>query len=265
MNKLEHTDYQRIARYYDWIHSELTADIDFVLSLMEGRLHSVLELGCGTGRIVLPLARAGHEVLGLDTSQAMLDLAESKLNEETIDIKSRVTFVNDDMTNFNLDRRFSLVILSHNTLNELNTDGIKKTFDRIGEHLADDGFIFLDIANPSVLMGHFQENNEVLERQFQDPESGRLVRQSSSISVDVARQQMQVEWVFDTPAGEEVDSSRISHQATYHLIYPHELELLLNSAWFKLDQMYGGYDKELYGEEGERLIAIASKLDRKED
>jgi SAM-dependent methyltransferase len=262
MNSIEEPYYQNIARYYDMIHSELTADIEFILSLLEGGPYSVLDLGCGTGRIVFPLARAGHEVLGLDLSEAMLDLAESKLNKETVDIKMRVKLVNDDMTTFNSERRFSLAIICNNTLNELDTDGIKKTFDRIGEHLYDDSLLLIDVANPFVLMQHFEENNEVLERQFSDPESGRLVQQSSSISVDVARQQTQVEWVFETLADEGGESSRISHQATYHLIYPHELELLLNSAGFKLVQMYGNYDREPYGEEGERLIAIASKIDR---
>ncbi len=64
--------YDQIARFYDLTHAELTADLPFVLQLASEAGGPILELGCGSGRLLLPLARAGHSVIGLDLSGAML-------------------------------------------------------------------------------------------------------------------------------------------------------------------------------------------------
>ena len=66
------SSYDKLAPYYDRFHEALTADVEFVLSLAQQQDGPVLEMGCGTGRLLLPLARAGFEVTGIDTSAAML-------------------------------------------------------------------------------------------------------------------------------------------------------------------------------------------------
>src|SRR5215218_8149650 len=67
----------------------------------------ILELACGTGRLTIPLARDGHEVVGLDASRTMLRAARAKAEAEDLDI----AFVQADMRSFDLGQRFPLIIL----------------------------------------------------------------------------------------------------------------------------------------------------------
>jgi SAM-dependent methyltransferase len=72
--------YEQTAKYYDLVHAELKDDIPLVLTLAGQGKGPILELGCGTGRLLLPLARAGYEVIGLDNSPAMLAKAKARLS-----------------------------------------------------------------------------------------------------------------------------------------------------------------------------------------
>ena len=103
--------YDLIAPYYDLTHAQLTADLGFVLSLASQAGGKVLELGCGTGRLLLPLARAGFTITGLDSSEAMLALAQQKLAQESEVIRGRVTLVSGDMADLSgCGRDFALVL-----------------------------------------------------------------------------------------------------------------------------------------------------------
>jgi 2-polyprenyl-3-methyl-5-hydroxy-6-metoxy-1,4-benzoquinol methylase len=94
----------------------------------------VLELACGTGRLTIPLARDGHDVVGLDASSAMLRSA--KIKTDGLDI----TFVHSDMRDFDLGRRFPLIILSCNSLAHLTSnEDLKAGLACMAKHLAPGG------------------------------------------------------------------------------------------------------------------------------
>lgn len=108
----------------------------------------VLELACGTGRLTIPIARDGHEIVGLDVSSAMLDAARCKAKQARI---REATFVRTDMRSFALGGRFALVIVSCNSLAHLTTnDDLKACFSRIREHLRPGATVAFDIVNPRV-------------------------------------------------------------------------------------------------------------------
>lgn len=252
------TNYDELAQYYDLIHAELTADIEFILSLASGKQRIILELGCGTGRLVLPLARAGHRVFGLDSSLEMLALAKVKLDREPADIQSRVAWIEGDMTSYHIGRLFGLVTISHNTLHELTSDTVRKVFSRIKKHLRPDGLIFIDLGNPfNALQQHDDDFVWVEDKSFQDPESGFLVHQRSSVSFDLPRQKLHVKKVLVSQEGEAPPSKRYTDEIDFYMMYPHELDLLLESAGLQLDQLYGGYAWEPFSDDSDRMIAIA--------
>jgi ubiquinone/menaquinone biosynthesis C-methylase UbiE len=115
--------YDSIARFYDLTHASLTADLPFVLQLAAATNAPMLELGCGSGRLLLPLARAGHTVTGLDVSAGMLDRARARLAQEPTAVQQRVTLHLADMTNFTLPETspFGLIVIPYNTLLHLDT------------------------------------------------------------------------------------------------------------------------------------------------
>jgi len=107
----------------------------------------ILEVACGTGRLTLPLARDGHEVVGLDASPAMLRTAKARADAENVEI----TLVQGDMRSFDLGRHFPLVILCCNSLAHLTTnEDVKAGLACVLKHLSPGGLFAFDVVNPDV-------------------------------------------------------------------------------------------------------------------
>jgi SAM-dependent methyltransferase len=120
------------------------AEIDELLAAADGRSGPVLELCCGSGRITLPLLRAGYEVVGLDNSLSMLGLLAGELDRpENAALADRLSTVVADMADFDLDRKFDLVVLGATAIWNLTEEQRATLFGRVREHLTDDGrFLF---------------------------------------------------------------------------------------------------------------------------
>ena len=140
--------YDEIAGYYDLLHSGMRADIDFALELAEKGCGTILELGCGTGRLVIPLVLACHTVTGLDNSAEMLSLANQKLSGLAARLRERVRLVSGDIRRFELDGQFALIIISHNTFMHLDYEGARESLRCAREHLKPEGWLFIDASNP---------------------------------------------------------------------------------------------------------------------
>ena len=138
--------YDALAAYYDILYSGLApADLSFYSALSKEHESPVLELGCGTGRLTIPLAESGIDITGLELSPAMLARAESKLQECARETQQRCTLLLGDMRCFDLDRRFGLIILAYSSLLELGSERDRhETLDRCRQHLDDDGALVID-------------------------------------------------------------------------------------------------------------------------
>jgi SAM-dependent methyltransferase len=135
----------RNAGLYDLIE-RYTGDVPFYLRQSRAAAGApVLELGCGTGRVLLPLARAGIQVTGIDLSPAMLDICRAKLAAEAPETAARATLVEGDMRQFALPCRFGLIICPLYTFIHLRTVADKLAmFQRVAEHLAPGGRLVLE-------------------------------------------------------------------------------------------------------------------------
>jgi SAM-dependent methyltransferase len=251
--------YEKIARYYDLIHAELTEDISLVLTLAGQTKGPILELGCGTGRLLLPLARAGHTVIGLDNSPEMLARARSRISAESQSVQKRVTLVEGDMTDFKLDTKVNLTIIPYNTLLHLEPAKMEQVFKAIGRHMDDNGRLFIDLVNPQLAAQTPDDHGLTLERVMVDPETGETIVQMASSWADQSRHILHITWLYDVSPLEGGAVHRTAVQAKYYYIYPHEIELLLKSAGFRLSGIYGSYQGEHFNEESERLLIMASK------
>ena len=111
----------QLAELYDAVYADCD-DIAFwqavTPAVSDGPL---LELGCGTGRVLLPLARAGHEVTGIDLAPHMLGRCRAKLKGESGEVRDRVTLREADMAAFDLGRRFAQVYCAFGTFHHLRT------------------------------------------------------------------------------------------------------------------------------------------------
>lgn len=132
------------AIYYDLVQF-FDDDVPFYVERALARGGRVLELGCGTGRVLLPLARAGLEVTGVDASEDMLGVCRAKLAAEPPEVAQRVHLVCGDMRSVSLEGRFGLALIPLYTLNHLLTEEDKlSAFALCVRHLAAGGRLIID-------------------------------------------------------------------------------------------------------------------------
>ena len=255
--------YDSLARYYDIVHSSLTADREYVLGLARGAGGPILELGCGTGRLLLPLARAGHAVTGIDNTPAMLARARTRLDQEPSDVQQRVALIEADMKRLSLphaDRYFSLILLPYNTLLHFQTDEIRQLLRNASKHLHHEGRLFVDVINPFLVDGASYDSEPTLENIYFDQEKGETIRQMSQSWLVSSEQRLHTSWIFEIEIGNERDPTRTTIDFDYWFQYPHQLELLLQQSGYRLEQIMGDYDGTPFDEKSARLLMTARQL-----
>lgn len=248
--------YDQIARFYDLTHDALTEDIPLLVQLAREGGGPVLELGCGTGRLLLPLARAGCHVVGVDNSPEMLARAAARLAREPEAVRERVTLHQQDFTQLEMGQSyFGLAIAPYNTFLHLDTMAKRAALRRVVGCLGGNGRLLLDLANPFWLADMDEaEPAFALENELVDPETGETVRQWSRGGVDSGAQAVRIEWRYEVVGGGETAVSAI-----YHYLLPHEWELLLRQTGFQLQKQWGDYDATPFSEEQPRLLLLAQK------
>jgi SAM-dependent methyltransferase len=240
-------------------HADLRDDIACVLALAAEADGAVLELGCGSGRLLLPLARAGVAVTGVDNSAGMLARAQKRVAGEETAVSARVTLIEADMTALALPEtaRFALVIVPYNTLLHLTPEQVRAMLRGIRGVLAENGRLFIDLINPVIMANTPDDPTLTLESCFTDPETGHTVLQLAANRLDEAGQRLQVTWIYDaTPPGGGPIHRTIA-QGTYYYLYAHQLELLLQEGGFRLLHLAGDYDASPYEEDSARLLLLA--------
>jgi len=257
-----------MAELYDRLSSEFydyhakRGDIKFFVDYALESGGPVLELGCGTGRVLVPTARAGVDITGLDLSVEMLKLCKVKLDVEPEDVKSRVKLINADMRHFELQRRFSLVTITFGPFNNLLT-----VEDQLGcltcihGHLRDGGRLVFDVflAQPTELL--IREETQIVANQlpFLMPDGRSIVWGLSFHDVDYQRQIIHEVLTYDIryPDGR---MERLLYPSDIRFYFRYEVEHLLARAGFTVEAVYGDFDKTPFGEKppGE-LIFVARK------
>jgi SAM-dependent methyltransferase len=242
--------YEKLARFYDVAHTELTADLVFYLHFARQASGPVLEVGCGTGRILLHLVEAGIDITGVDSSPAMLALAREKLGR-------RVSLIEGDMRTVALPERYALSIVSINTfMHLLTTIDQLDALNNLARHLVPGGRLIIDLPAGDELAHQDPDARLTLEQTFLDPDTNHQVMRFVASRVDWATQRQYVTYVYD----ELLEDGRVQRTVapmTLRHIFRYELELLLDRAGYRLEALYGDYDLSLYGEGGPRMIALA--------
>lgn len=254
------TLYALLARYYDLENADFTEDLPFWLELAEEYGDPILELGCGTGRVLLHLARRGHTVTGIDNSPEMLARLGAKLSATSAQhITTAPSLVRADMTSFSVSGLFKQAIMPFNTFMHLLTleDQIA-AFTCIRKHLHPGAALALDMPNPGEAYAA-QEQGLTLERTFMDGESGSAVQQFSSVAIDRAAQITRVTWLYDS-IGPDGAVQRTIVPLTLRYTFPGEMRLLLEKCGFALTHLYGDYQRSPFADGSPRMIVAATAL-----
>ena len=261
--KPHRTNYEAIADLYDHV-AEYAArqDVQFFVEMARETGGPVLEVGCGTGRVLIPTAREGFEIVGLDVSPAMLGQCRHNLANEPAPVRERVELVEADMRDFDLGRQFALITTPFRGFQHLFTvEDQLACLASLRRHLADDGRLVLDIFNPS--LPFLTRDNVGVEEMdgtpFTMPDGRQVVSGQRILARNYHTQIQDAELICDVTHPDGRQERQILSIRVRHL-YRFEAEHLLARAGFAVEALYADYDRKPYGSiyPGE-LIFVARK------
>ena len=246
-------EYALLAESYDSLYAGRIEDIVFYLEeacLLPG---PILEAGCGTGRITLPMADLGLELYALDSSPAMLQILERKLQ---IHPGLPVTIHQGEFQSFRLETVFPQIFIPfRGFLHLLDQKAQLEALLNFRRHLAPDGRLILDIFAPSYRL-FSQEGKVVSMIPDAQQEDGRLLRTFDYVTYSHSHQQIHVERHLLTfhPEGHQTEQMA---SFTLRYVFRYEMDLLLAATGYKLEEVYGGFDRRPYDYHSGEMIFIA--------
>lgn len=249
--------YAADAEFYDAIHAGFDDDIGLWLSFAGRTDRPVLEVGCGTGRIAVPLALAGHAVTGIDPSAAMLAKARAYADAQGAD----VTFVEGVATDMALERdHYGLALVPLDVFLYCEDGEAQLALLRaLGAALTFNGLIVLDLPGPASSLDPVS-NGQPLLVFTGETESGQRFDCWHLHEDDLAAQTRTLRVTYETVDDDGLVRRRVSeHRLRY--LYRFEVEYLLHLAGLVLVDLYGDYDLGPVTNESERMIVVARRKD----
>jgi SAM-dependent methyltransferase len=257
---------ETFAEFYDHLDVYVNrSDVDFFVSEALAARGPVLELGCGTGRVLVPCARAGAAIWGLDFSETMLARCRQKLASEPEEVRRRVTLQQGDMRNFRFDVPFQLVAIPFRPFQHLNEVADQLAcLSSIYRALADGGRLILDLFNPSlkVLVDESRSSEQPSGEPFTLPDGRIVERKERASGRDYLRQVINVELIFyvTQPDGRR---ERLVQALEMRYLFRFEVEHLLARSGFEIVAAYCDYKRTpLEAGPAQELVYVARKVGR---
>jgi SAM-dependent methyltransferase len=227
----------RAARFFDADYAGYADDLPLIEAYAQRTGGPLLELGCGTGRLLVPLARAGYDVTGVDLSPEMLRLARAKL--DAAGLAQRVTLVQGDYAEAPLAGPYRLAFVMMNTFLHLTTGAAQlRALRHWREHLAPGGLLLIDVFNPDVAQLAGLDGRLEWDNSWTDPQTGATVMKFLTRTVDLADQLVHVNLIYDEIAPDgQVRRTLVPFDTRY--LWRSEAELLLDKAGFVVEAVYG--------------------------
>jgi SAM-dependent methyltransferase len=257
-NMTEESPFERLARFYDDDYRDYHDDLALILSLAQEANGPVLELGCGTGRIMAPLIVNGCPVTGVDNSPALLAVARSKLTGQPSG--ARWQLVEGDLRDVNLDvQDFRFAFCTSNTLMHLTSQSDQlQALKNTHRHLAEGALLMLDLFNPDPARWLAVDGLQELADRWTDPATGAQVLKWSIRAFDLAEQLQETLFIYEEIFADG-EVKRTLCPFTLRFLWRSEAELMLRHAGFQVEDVLGNFDGEPYHGASERLILLARK------
>ncbi len=250
-------DYTVAAVFYDGAYAAdaRLKDIPFYLDLAKRSGGPVLEVACGTGRILLPTARAGLRIDGLDASPAMLAVLKRRLAVELPEVRRRVRLHRGDMRRFDLGRRYRLVTIPFRPMQHMHTvDDQLAALSTARRHLAPGGHLAFNVFFPRM---DLMDANLGRERpEFEWCQDGlRFTRTFTRLTHDKVAQHFTGRFIYRAYRGRRlVRTARSSLKMTY---YTHpQLLLLFRMTGLEVVHQYGGFDRKPLDQDAREMVFV---------
>jgi SAM-dependent methyltransferase len=252
MSKPESIPLYRDGRHYDLMNNDIVADIPFYVEVAGRAGGPVLELACGTGRLTIPIAQSGVDIVGLDQCPSMLARARAKASAAGI----AIPFVESDCRNFSLERKFALIFMAFNSMQLLHDSGsLTALFSNVRRQLAPGGRFIFDVFNPRVAILARESTCRTREREYEDPDGQGTITLEQTLVYDDASQVSRMRWYFSRrgPNGEERLRMEDLHMRCF---FPQELDLLVRAQGFEIEAKYGSFEREPFISGAQKQVVV---------
>lgn len=244
---------------YDTYISEYKDDLPFWRMLARKCGGPVLELGCGTGRVLLDLALNGHAIEGIDSDPEMLEVARSKLFPAHLDL---VNLHLGDLRKMSLPSTYPLIIIPCNTFAYFDAQECKQILKRARDHLSQEGYLVMDLPNPETasITSAFDllDQDSDLISTFVSPRTEHPIQVSARHSTGHNSDEIVITWYFDElrPDG---TVQRFEQELRYHLRSSQTMKQILSQVGFTGISFFGDYDSSDLKMDSQRLLISCKK------
>jgi SAM-dependent methyltransferase len=255
--------YRVTAKYYDGVYAakQDLVDLPFYLELADQADGPILEVACGTGRVLLPIARKGIEIHGVDNSRPMLKILQTHLAHEAFEVRQRVILHEGDMRDFRVAAQFPLVIIPFRPMQHMHTveDQIS-ALATAASHLSDGGILAFDVFYPKLDLINTRIGEEVAEFEWRPRlDSTEVVRRYfRKDSVDKINQIFYFTFIYRTFHGSEVVLEETEDFKLSYFTYPH-LIALFRLVGLEPVAEYGSFAKAPLDNRSEQMIFLLRK------
>jgi ubiquinone/menaquinone biosynthesis C-methylase UbiE len=250
--------YDEIAAYYDLEHRSFSDDVELFLQFIEAAGDPVLELGCGTGRIVRAVAESGFQITGVDSSAPMLDFARNAI--EVDGLVASVELIEGDFSNARLvpAGMFGVAIIGLDSLLHATTlEGQLAVLRAAWRALDPRGQLIVDVLHPTPARLMAMDGGLTFNGSWEMEDGSRLDKLVSQ-SISPAEQLIHSEiWYEVTARDGAVRRTRTGF--TQRWIGSGELLALLQLAGFQDWRVYGSYELDPLDDHSDRMIVAAEK------
>jgi trans-aconitate 2-methyltransferase len=246
------------VRAYDHL-VQYQSDVPLWLDLAARAGGPVLELACGSLRALLPIARAGYQVVGLDLSPHMLKRASEKVAQESAEVQARVRLVEGSMAGFDLGEQFGLIYVTARSFQFLLTRAEQRhCLETCARHLKPGGYLGIDVFNTR-LSRLVQPGGVDEEPDESTGPGGEAIRETGHSDYDHTTQTLRwrsrQEW-SDACGGPQVRE----YVCDLHYFFRFEMEWMLEACGFAVEALYGNFDRSEFTAESQEMVFVARRL-----
>nr|MBN2276542.1 class I SAM-dependent methyltransferase [candidate division Zixibacteria bacterium] len=251
-----------LAELYDYVPGYRSRpDIDFFVRCCMESGGDIIELGSGTGRILIPVAEAGCQITGVDLSEFMLSRCREKLEKCPDEIKNRIRLIQGNIISIDLDRKFDLAIMPFRVFQHLVTvEEQLACLKNINRHLNGDDRLVFDVFQTDLK----RINNPAFMNEMEDfsdidlPDGRRLRRNHRVAAFHPEEQVNEVELIYYL-TDSKGETSRIVQAFPFRYFFRYEMEHLLARAGFKILEVFGDFDRSPLSGHSPEMIFVTEK------
>lgn len=256
-------DHEFIAEFYDEVYETVrNKDIDFFVQYSKLAAGRTLELGCGTGRVLLPAAVSGCDITGVDLSPYMLAKCGAKLDEQPGDVQARVRLIQGNMTDFATGEQYSLVTVPFRAFQHLvSVKEQRSCLACVHRHLVSHGLLILDLFNPFPPRliddpKYRAEREDFPETRLRDGRILRRTNRTTAFHRNLQYNEVELIHYVSHPDGR---TARLVQAFPMRYFFRYEIEHLLNLCGFTVVDLFGDFDRSAFSDDSPEMIFVAEK------